>query len=124
MSVEELVARLDAKRSGNGWQARCPAHDDTSPSLSINLGDDGRILLHCFAGCQVDAICDALGISMKALSPNTRTTTQFTKDDAVRALRQRGLRAATIAYFHIDFDDQKRAYGFPLGRVVLLVFGG
>jgi hypothetical protein len=47
VSVEEFVALLDrAKLNGAGWIARCPAHDDCNPSLSLNEGDDGRIVLN------------------------------------------------------------------------------
>ena len=31
--------------------ARCPAYDDRSPSLSISVGDDGKVLVRCHAGC-------------------------------------------------------------------------
>ncbi|HLW82620.1 MAG TPA: hypothetical protein VKS20_11345 [Candidatus Acidoferrales bacterium] len=41
---------------------RCPAHADRSPSLSIREGSDGRVLLHCFAGCSLEAVCEATGI--------------------------------------------------------------
>ena len=67
--VENLVSRLDAKRSGNGWKAKCPAHDDQIPSLSINEGVDGRVLLKCHAGCDVDSICAALNIRTADLFP-------------------------------------------------------
>ncbi len=43
--------------------AKCPAHDDHNPSLSIKQGNDGRTLLHCFAGCRVEDICAAIGIT-------------------------------------------------------------
>jgi DNA primase len=43
--VEKLIQRLHAKRSGNGWIAKCPAHDDHKPSLSIDEGADGRALI-------------------------------------------------------------------------------
>ncbi len=42
--------------------ACCPAHDDSNPSLSISRGDDGRILLHCHAGCDFASICNAAGL--------------------------------------------------------------
>ncbi|MCP4708058.1 MAG: DUF927 domain-containing protein, partial [Planctomycetes bacterium] len=51
----------------NKWQAKCPAHDDRSPSLSIAIGDDGRILLYCHAGCNNEEICTALSIEQKDL---------------------------------------------------------
>lgn len=49
---------------------RCPAHDDTSPSLSINEGQDGRILVKCHAGCSVDSVVTALGLSTGDLFAN------------------------------------------------------
>ncbi|NQU26014.1 MAG: hypothetical protein HQ567_32405 [Candidatus Nealsonbacteria bacterium] len=69
--VELMLSRIpDAKRSGKGFVARCPAHDDRRPSLSINEGDDGRALLHCHAGCTVEAICKALGLRVADLMPH------------------------------------------------------
>lgn len=59
----------DAQRNGNGWIARCPAHDDRDPSLSISEGDDGRVLVHCFAGCDPEAIVGAVGLSLQDLMP-------------------------------------------------------
>lgn len=56
--LESVVAR----RSGSGWQGRCPAHEDRVASLSIGVGRDGRILLNCMAGCATRDILHALGI--------------------------------------------------------------
>ncbi len=53
-------------KQGNHHQAICPAHDDKVPSLSISDGGD-KILLHCHAGCSIDNICNALGISKNNL---------------------------------------------------------
>lgn len=50
----------EPKRAGAGWACRCPAHDDNSPSLSLNTGDDGRALVHCHAGCTPEAIVAAV----------------------------------------------------------------
>ena len=48
--VERQLAKLpDAKQAGKGWSARCPAHDDRRPSLSVSEGDDGRALVRCHA---------------------------------------------------------------------------
>jgi len=52
-------------KMGKGWQAHCPAHQDNSPSLSISEGDDGRLLLHCFAGCDYRDIMAAIGLEPK-----------------------------------------------------------
>ena len=54
------VTLFEPKRSGHCWRARCPAHHDHCPSLSISLGEDGRVLLHCHAGCTQDEVIDAL----------------------------------------------------------------
>jgi hypothetical protein len=57
------------RRSGDGYVARCPAHQDRTPSLSIRQGDDGRVLLHCWAGCGTEAVLDALGLEWGDLFP-------------------------------------------------------
>lgn len=68
MWISDLVTRLDgAKRTGDGWMARCPAHEDDRPSLSLRDGTDGRILVHCHAGCPPEAIVGALGLTLPDL---------------------------------------------------------
>jgi hypothetical protein len=47
--------------SGVGFVAKCPAHQDRSPSLSVSRGSDDRMLLHCFAGCSPEAVLGAVG---------------------------------------------------------------
>ena len=67
MSPEAFLARLSGvRRNGTGWQALCPAHEDRNPSLSVTA-HEGKILLFCHAGCSVEAICAALGISVRDL---------------------------------------------------------
>ncbi len=68
MTSTTLADMLNARRGGPGrWQARCPAHRDRSPSLSIAEGDDGRTLLLCRAGCATEAVVTAMGLSMRDL---------------------------------------------------------
>lgn len=50
------------------WMAQCPAHEDRSPSLSIQRNADGRVLVHCFAGCEGDDVIGALGLEWRDLS--------------------------------------------------------
>ena len=50
-----------------GYVALCPAHDDHNPSLAIGVGDDGRVLLKCRAGCDTQDILDALGLDWSDL---------------------------------------------------------
>ena len=54
----------------NRWMAKCPAHDDRFPSLAVSTGDDGTILLKCFAGCNVGEITAAVGLRISDLFPN------------------------------------------------------
>lgn len=55
------------KRSGAGWVARCAAHDDRQASLSVGVGEDGRVLMKCFAGCELPTIVAALGLELRDL---------------------------------------------------------
>ena len=68
MSIDILLARLDkVKRQGKGYVACCPAHDDKTPSLSLAEGADGRILLHCFAGCGANDVLASIGLTINDL---------------------------------------------------------
>ena len=63
-----LLSRLEnTKRSGKGWIARCPAHADRSASLSLTESDDGKTLVHCFAGCEAKAIVEAVRLTLADL---------------------------------------------------------
>lgn len=69
--VERVLSRLEAVRQvgARRWIGRCPAHADTRPSLSVHEADDGKALVHCFAGCSVDEICRVLGLEVCDLYP-------------------------------------------------------
>jgi len=68
MTPDEVAQYLHARRAGrNKWMARCPAHGDRSPSLSIRAGRDGRTVIHCFAGCSPEAIVAEVGLTMACL---------------------------------------------------------
>lgn len=67
--MENLLSRLEAvqQRGPAKWIARCPAHDDKRPSLSVRECDDGKILVHCFAQCGASEIVAAVGLSLADL---------------------------------------------------------
>ena len=71
MAVEDIITRLEfCKSSGNRkWIARCPAHDDKSPSLSIRELNDGRVLINCHAGCDYLSVITAIGLQPSDLFP-------------------------------------------------------
>lgn len=123
--VENLLDRLPGvKKSGNGWSARCPAHDDRKASLSVSEGDDGTALVKCHAGCDTAAIVAALGMKLADLFPSQsdsrpgrngkphRTGSVFptAKDVVAHLERQRGKRSALWTYHD--------AHGQPVGVVI------
>lgn len=76
MMIEPVDTILDAlsrngpvRKVAGGHMARCPAHEDRNPSLSITAGADTRVLLKCHAGCTTEAIVTALGLTMRDLMP-------------------------------------------------------
>lgn len=79
MTIHDFIHLLEskkgksAKKSGHGYTALCPAHDDSTPSLSINEGEDGRILLNCFSGCKTEDVCASLGMTITDLFPEKFT---------------------------------------------------
>lgn len=66
-----LMQRLEGVREhGNGqFSAKCPAHSDKSPSLSIKVEPDGTVLLHCFAGCTPLEVVNSVGMTLAELFP-------------------------------------------------------
>lgn len=70
-TVRDALDRRDCDPTGpdHKFVARCPAHDDRTPSLSVTEGLDGRALLHCFAGCDTADIITALGLAWTDLFP-------------------------------------------------------
>ena len=80
-----FLNRLDGVKTNGSfkWLAKCPAHNDRSPSLAIKLADD-RILSHCFAGCSVQAVLDAVGLDMADLFPDRIANSGASKPKAPR----------------------------------------
>lgn len=73
MTAAELAARAGARPAGTGrWLARCPAHDDRNPSLSVWLDDEGRVGVKCHAGCDTNAVLAALGLTRQEVWPARR----------------------------------------------------
>jgi putative DNA primase/helicase len=71
--AERVRAALEAagsRRQGRDWQ--CPAHDDRQASLSVAEGRDGRVVLHCHAGCRTEDVIATLGLGWADLFPEGR----------------------------------------------------
>jgi len=72
--VDRVLERFAHYERRNGYyMARCPAHEDLNPSLSITEGDDGQVLVHCFAGCKITEIVAAIGLEEKDLFADNAT---------------------------------------------------
>lgn len=131
MRLIQFLDRLDGvKRRGSSFMARCPAHADRGPSLSLRQGENARILVHCFAGCRPEEIVAALGLTLADLfedAPlNERRTPKPNRIDRVAlafrfdlAALDRRLRAERIITagqkLHADTmtnDELDRALGF------------
>lgn len=68
MKAADFIARLQGvTRNGDGWSARCPAHEDRRASLSVKDASDGKILIHCHAGCTPEAVAAAMGLQLADL---------------------------------------------------------
>lgn len=105
MSVEVLLSRLDSVRpSGQSrWLAKCPAHQDKSPSLSV-CDRDGIILLHCFALCETADVLAAVGLSFSDLYPKPvgrhyapRRSRLYRSDDLLRLIARESMIVAIHA---------------------------
>lgn len=121
-SITEVFTELRTRLHGvvpgadaSSFTARCPCHDDKTASLSISI-KDGRILLHCFAGCQTEGIVRDLGLTMASLFEHQpqqpwKTTSTYRYLDAdgnevFRVLRreriENGVRKKSFVQAHPD----------------------
>ena len=92
MAAAETIAKaLGGRKAGGGWMARCPAHDDRTPSLSIGDAGDGKVLVRCHAGCDQERVISAL--RSRGLWPENGSALAFERS-APRAL-PRASRIAT-----------------------------
>lgn len=126
--IDLILNRLDKvqSRKNHTWMACCPAHDDKNPSLAIKELPDGRILLKCFAGCEVMSIMGALRLSVSDLFPDhglgeyrsfhalenelrASHNTKFQKEKTILAIaesdREQGRRLSPQ-----DMEREKQAY--------------
>lgn len=100
MNVSDYLTKLqNVKESGpNSWKASCPAHEDNKPSLSIKVGDTGKILFKCFAGCSYDQIMHALDIPQNGHNGHNGSYTQPVP------IKQRRERRRVVARY--DYTDE------------------
>ena len=102
--LEALGERVVRHRQGS-IMARCPAHEDRDPSLSVKTGDDGRVLLKCFAGCAVESIVSAIGLTVADLYERREAT--------IQPVRQRANNPKTTSPTGVTLAEYAKAKSLP-----------
>jgi len=130
--IAALLSRLDRVRNtGPGqWLARCPAHDDGSPSLSIRETGDATVLVKCFAGCGAADVVAAVGLELRDLFPArldkhrrrpTRPGERWVPRDVLRALADEVLvillAAEDVAADRAMSDDDRQRVATAEARI-------
>ncbi len=108
----ELVSHV--ARSGKGYSARCPAHEDQRESLSFADGREG-LVVKCHAGCTVEAICAALGVTVASLfyERNGRPPTAAARGQIVKAYDYRD-EDGRLLYQSVRYDPKRFAQRRPI----------
>lgn len=119
--MELVLSRFDNPiPDGQGFKVICPAHDDTNPSLRISEGNDGKVLVRCWAGCTTAAIVEALGLTMADLFPKSdlhqvasrsaqkpvRSTPAFATADAALRDYERRMGPCAASWEYHDRDNR------------------
>ncbi len=109
MQIEEILKRLQkVRQTRSGWMSICPAHDDRTASFSIARGERA-ILVHCFAGCTIQEIVQALGINVRDLffdSGSRRSASQM--------IQERSRDRAVHLSFGVALDAMREAESLVL----------
>jgi hypothetical protein len=109
VTVEEFTAHLEAVRTvSRGYLAKCPSHADRHPSLSIKEGDRG-VLVKCWAGCTIEAITQAMGLSMRDLFYDTNPDPATLHEARARRQAERNREWTEYHLSGLDADSQREA---------------
>ena len=113
--INEILSRLDGvSQRGDGWIARCPSHDDSTPSLSLTSRDDGTVLLKCHAGCDAAAIVEALGLSWSDLFPSgegiSNSCTSSNPQLGPKSVNRSGGNSRIVACYNYQNDEGELLY--------------
>ena len=113
-SVERVLAGLHGvRKNGAGWTALCPAHDDTNPSLSIDAGDNGGVVIHCHAGCSPEDVVSTLGLEMADLAPESASLPPERREAASYAYTDED---GNLLFESVRFEPKAFRFRRPAGR--------
>jgi hypothetical protein len=112
MWLQDVLSSLTVKRQrGNVWDCKCPAHEDDVASLQVSSGADGRVLLHCKAGCDFFSIVTAMGYRPSDMFGDDRgMSVELTPTDA-----SVGVPVATYVYHDAEGGALFRVVKYDLG---------
>ncbi len=120
MPIDRVLSQLSkVKQTGaNKWKGCCPAHDDNDPSLAISECDDGKVLLHCWAGCTINQIVESMGMELGDLFPGEKIARRGPSKEAI--MRERLIRCIAVNALkrgeRLNPEDQAR-YQLALQRL-------
>jgi hypothetical protein len=92
----------------DSWQAECPTHEDSRPSLHVRRNHDGTIWIKCWAGCPKEGILAALGLEWRDLWEASEHDSGRAKP-FVRPLLPPHLRRAMEEAIRLDDLTRRRA---------------
>jgi hypothetical protein len=107
MSLSTVIRALEPrglrKTGAQSWIARCPSHDDQKASLTVGQGEQGKALLKCQAGCDIENIVSALGLTLGDLFPDKHPSASASKIVAQYDYRDE---MGTLLYQVVRFDPK------------------
>ena len=111
LEIDIIIGKLDGvRKSGDGFVARCPAHDDQHQSLSVRRGEGDRVLLYCHAGCDFKNIIAALGITRETKVRSSEIVATYDYTDAAGNLLYQ-----VVRFFPKDFRQRMANGEWGLG---------
>ncbi len=112
LAALERVTGFRPVKTGDGYKARCPCHEDRNPSLSVKM--NGRLLLHCFAGCSYDRIVAALGLTPELPAQRRELVATYRYRDAAGVEVRQKVRYAPKD-FRIRHQDETGQWVYQAG---------
>lgn len=110
MDLQVILDRLDGVRhSGGRYRARCPVHLSRGLTLSVSEGDNGKPVVHCFAGCEPAAILGAIGLTWSDFYPKASQS-----EDQPRPVEF----PADVRRVAEELWQQAKRYGIPFSELV------
>jgi rhodanese-related sulfurtransferase len=124
MNAAGIARQLHGRKSGATWLAHCPSHDDKNLSLSLRDAD-GKVLVHCHAGCDQRAVIAALRARglwpEQALRQHRRIVAEYDYIDEAGNLFYQVVRTEPKGFFQRRPDGNGGFCGGERGKGTIVV---